>query len=217
MHRVGTDGVLLGAWADVYNVSNILDIGTGTGVIALMLAQRSKAKIRAIEHDFEPFTIAKENFANSPFRDRLHVQHTSLQDFYTVTPFDLIACNPPFFANSLKPPSINRQHQRHTNTLSPTQLLEHTSRLLSLNGRLTVILPFTEGNLFIDLAKSFGLSLNQSCAVFSKESKPQERWLLEFGKQPGAEPKQGELCIMDSFGQWTTEYKLLTKDFYLNF
>ena len=217
VHRIGTDGVLLGAWVEVENTTSILDIGTGTGVIALMLAQRSKAEILAIEPDLEAFSMAGENFKASPYRERMQIVNTTLQDFASNTPFDLIVSNPPFFENSLKSPSANRIQQRHTDTLSSAQLLENTFHLLAAEGRLAVILPVVEGNRFIHLAESMGIILQRSCAVFSKEGKPQERWLLEFSKKPCANPTAVNLYIMNAAGQWKDDYKNLTKDFYLNF
>jgi tRNA1Val (adenine37-N6)-methyltransferase len=217
VHRVGTDGVLLGAWVNIKKATRILDVGTGTGLIALMLAQRSHAKIVGIEPEHEAFSIARQNAEESPWKVRVQIIETTLQDFYLDTLFDLIVCNPPFFENSLKPLVAQRQHQRHTDTLSPTQLIENVAPLLHPTSRLAVVLPPIEGNRFIEIAVSFSLCLHRSCAVFSKSRKPQERWLLEFGVQPVPKTAETTLHIMDNAGQWTNEYKALTRDFYLNF
>jgi tRNA1Val (adenine37-N6)-methyltransferase len=208
---------LLGAWASVANAQQILDVGTGTGVIALMLAQRSKAQIIAIEPAYEAFALARDNFQSSPFEGRTQIHHTTLQDFYRDGLFDLIVCNPPFFENSLKPSTVYRQQQRHTDSLSPAQLLEHTSRLLTPAGKLSVVLPTEEGNRFIELADKQNYFILKSTAVFSKIGKLQERWLLEFSRSKREDRISDQLSIMDANGRWTTDYKTLTKEFYLNF
>jgi tRNA1Val (adenine37-N6)-methyltransferase len=182
-----------------------------------MLAQRSHAAITAIEPDDEAFELARENFQSAAFAERMHIQHIKLQDFDVDKLFDLIVCNPPFFQNSLKPPKANRQQQRHADSLPPAQLLEHVSRLLSFPGRFCVVLPTEEGNRFMELAENQKLYLTKSSAVFSKTGKFQERWLLEFGKQAPPHIEKNTLTIMNHSGQWTDEYKSLTKDFYLNF
>jgi tRNA1Val (adenine37-N6)-methyltransferase len=217
VHRVGTDGVLLGAWVNIGKATQILDIGTGTGVIALLLAQRSHAKITGIDSDQEAFRITRQNADESPWKERIRIIETSLQDFYTEARFDLVVCNPPFFENSLKPPTSHRQQQRHTNTLPQDQLIENVVQLLTPIGRLAVVLPTAEGNRFKEIAASFNLYQHRSCAVFSKIGKPQERWLLEFARTPTATEDKTQLTIMDAAGQWTDEYKALTRDFYLNF
>jgi tRNA1Val (adenine37-N6)-methyltransferase len=208
---------LLGAWVNIGNALQILDVGTGTGVIALMLGQRSNAKITGIDSDHEAFSIAKQNAEESPWKERIRIVETSLQDYYTQTRFDLVVCNPPFFENSLKPPTSQRQQQRHTDTLSPNQLIENVSQLLSPTGRLAIVLPTSEGNRIMELAQTFNLHVHRSCAVFSKAGKPQERWLLDFARTPAATANETQLTIMDAEGKWTDDYKALTHDFYLNF
>lgn len=181
-----------------------------------MLAQRSESKIIGIEPDTEAFSFARENFMSSPFKNKVQAVHSTLQDFHSDIKFDLIVCNPPYFVNSLKPPTSNRQQQRHTDSLSQTELVECAFRLLSPSGKLSVVLPTVEGNHLMEYAVLNNLYVHRTCAVFSKIGKPQERWLLEFGQEPIAQ-EQTQLHIMDANGQWTEEYKLLTRDFYLNF
>ena len=133
--KVGTDGVLLGAWADSENATNILDIGTGTGLIALMLAQRNlKANITAIEIDEQASLQASENFNNSPWEIRLSIKNLKLQDFVVEEKFDLIVSNPPFFNNTFQANSSERNIARQTETLSFNELLKNTASLLSENG-----------------------------------------------------------------------------------
>ncbi len=182
-----------------------------------MLAQRSKAQITSIEPAYEALALARDNFQNSPFSERTQIHHTTLQDFQVDALFDRIVCNPPFFENSLKPPTANRQQQRHTNSLSYEELLEHTNRLLAPAGKLSVVLPTEEGNRFIELARIQNFHTHKSTAVFSKIGKPQERWLLEFGRSKPKEKISNQLNIMDANGQWTPDHQTLTKEFYLNF
>jgi tRNA1Val (adenine37-N6)-methyltransferase len=216
VHRVGTDGVLLGAWVSVADAKKMLDIGTGTGVMALMLAQRSPAQIDAIEVDDGAFTLANSNIKASPFANRIRVWPDALQQFEPRTAYDLVVCNPPFFEKSLKPLAHARQQQRHTDTLPFEVLLHHAQRLLHSQGRLAVIVPVESGNRLSQLASSSGLCLTRACAVTTKAGKPQERWLLEFSRN--SQPTVNEsLTIMNSAGHWTAEYQLLTREFYLKF
>jgi len=219
VHRVGTDGVLLGAWTNIYKSLQILDVGTGTGLIALMLAQRTdpEVNIEAIEPDAFAFELATHNICESPYKQRVSVFKHSFQNFISEKKYDLIVCNPPFFENSLKPPNEQRSRERHSESLPHPVLIGTSNNLLSPSGRLAIILPVTEGNGFIKLAGSSGLNLSRQCAVFSKETKPQERWLLEFSVVQKASPEQSKLTLLDSKGSWTDEYRLLTKNFYLHF
>ena len=218
VHKVGTDGVLLGAWTEIKDSTSILDIGTGTGLIAIMLAQRSegKAKITAIDVDSTAYQTARQNIEQNPFSDLIHLTQSRLQDFKPKTQFDLIVCNPPFFINSLKSPSHHRSQQRHNEDLSFDDILTSITSLLSPSGRLAVILPIEEGELFIDLAQNFGLSLSRTCEVISKVGKSKERYLLEFSYRVTHREKSS-LTIMTGNGEWTEEYKELTKEFYLKF
>jgi tRNA1Val (adenine37-N6)-methyltransferase len=204
--KVGTDAVLLGAWVSVGNVKNILDAGTGCGVIALMLAQRSNAIIDAIDIDKNSAEQASGNFRNSPFSGRLHAHHTTLQEFKGK--YDLIVSNPPFFSNSLLPPTGARQIARHTETLSYDDLLKATT------DRLAVILPTYEGNLFREKAKAYGLFCNRSTSFYSRNGKPQERWLFEFSFAVSKEIRE-TLILYGDDGKWSNDYVRLTESFYL--
>jgi tRNA1Val (adenine37-N6)-methyltransferase len=214
--RVGTDGVLLGAWADVTGVKRILDIGSGTGVIALMLAQRSEGhtKIEAVEIDEHAHADAVENFNASPWKEKLIAHHTTIQNFNSLFQFDLIVSNPPYFQNSFKPPDQKRQTARHTETLSFTDLLNVSSKFLSPTGRLSVILPFTEGQQFITLAEQQGYTCSRKWNFRSRERKPIERLLLEF-TQTKKETDEGEIILHAEGEELSTDYKNITKDFYL--
>src|SRR5665647_1869930 len=157
--KVGIDGVLLGSWASVENPESVLDIGTGMGLIALMIAQRCNAEIDAIDNDENAVIQAKENVSNSPWPGRIHVSGISLQDL-AKNPFqlyDLIVSNPPFFINSTKTPDDNRTMARHTDSLSHEELIENATLLLKPTGRICIILPVNEGLHCIEFALDKGL------------------------------------------------------------
>lgn len=215
-HKVGTDGVLLGAWVNVDGVSSILDIGTGSGVIALMLAQRTPdhVMIEAIELQEQDAVQAEKNVQNSPWPTKVTVINTPVQQFRPEKQFDLIVSNPPFFINSWLPPDTNRSKARHSNELSFEDLLEAVTHLLSATGRFAVVLPYTEGNHFIRLAEGFGLYAHRQMTFRSRQEKPIERLLIEFSRVKG-DFRTEELLLYKIKEEWTDEYRLLTKDFYL--
>jgi tRNA1Val (adenine37-N6)-methyltransferase len=216
--KVGTDAVLLGAWVDVSQEKRILDIGTGSGVIALMLAQRTlpSARIDAVEMVEQDYRQAVENFNLSPWREKLSVYHTPIQTFKPFISYDLIVSNPPFFSNSFLPQHKNRAKARHTETLSYEELLTATRHLLSAQGRFCVILPTDEGEKFRSLALANGFYANKITSFFSRVNKPQERWLFEFSLHP-SEPINSTLVLYNSTNnEWSTEYQTLTRDYYLD-
>jgi tRNA1Val (adenine37-N6)-methyltransferase len=213
--KVGTDGVLLGAWTNLENAKRILDVGTGTAVIALMLAQRTQPAVRitAIDLSEEDCEVAQENVSQSPWPDKVVVQHTSVQQFVS-EPFDLIVSNPPYFINSYKPPTEKRMQARHTETLSQLDLLHHSKRLLSPAGRLSIILPETEALQLVQLSAEHGWYCIRRCAFRSRQAKPVERILVELSLNE--KPQQvEELVLYESGETWTEAYKRLTKAFYL--
>lgn len=215
--KVGTDGVLLGAWTNVTDVKNILDIGTGSGLIALMLAQRTENNIHidAVEIDTLAASEALENFIASPWRDKTSIHQMPIQNFLSEKKYDLIVSNPPYFINSFKPPAVNRLMARHTENLSFHDLLEATKKLLSETGRLSVILPIVEGEQFITLASLTNLKLTRKWTFRTRAEKPVERYLLEFSMTPDRVFDTGEIRLYDSGENWSDEYKQLTRDFYL--
>jgi tRNA1Val (adenine37-N6)-methyltransferase len=214
--KVGTDGVLLGAWADVTGAENILDIGTGSGVIALMLAQRSDGNVQidAIEVESDDAEQAKENAAHSPWPEKINIHHTSLQQFNTGVRYDLIVSNPPFFINSHKPPGERRTQTRHTTSLDYDTLLQHTSRLLNDGGTFTVILPYTEGLHFIDLAQRAEFYCTRKYSFRTRAEKSIERWMLEFSYEK-KKTDEGEILLYSRDLHWSDSYKNLTREFYL--
>lgn len=215
--KVGTDGVLLGAWSN-HNGNHFLDIGTGTGLIALMLAQRnSTAVIDAIEIDKAAAEQAKDNFNNSTWSERLTILNSSIQDFKPAKKYDLIVCNPPFFINSTKAPNQSRTTARHNDDLPFDELINTVKRLLSTKGIFSVILPIEEGNQLIDIANKEHLNLNRKCIVKPNPNKNPKRILMEFSFVP-SETKEEEITIeTENRHEYTKEYITLTKDFYLKF
>jgi tRNA1Val (adenine37-N6)-methyltransferase len=216
-HKVGTDGVLLGAWVRISaDATRVLDIGTGSGLIALMVAQRTGEGcfIDAVEIGEDDAGQAKENVARSSWKDRVTVYHTSIEEFRERNNYDLIVTNPPYFSDSLLPPDERRRRARHTTTLPLAQLLKHALRLLSAQGTLAIILPWTEGLRFISAASTAGLSVVRKTVVHSRISKPPERLLLEFSFS-GQAIADTELIVHSMGEKWSEEYIALTRHFYL--
>jgi tRNA1Val (adenine37-N6)-methyltransferase len=216
--KVGTDGVLLGAWTNVENTKQILDIGTGTGLIALMLAQRQpNAEIDAIEIEENAYKQAVENIQNTKWQDRISVFHSSLQEFETNKKYDLIVSNPPYFSQSLKNPDIYRKTARHNDTLSQHDLLENSKRLLQNNCRLAVIYPAYEALTFLNIAKEIGFHCLRITHIIPTIGRKAKRLLIELCQNPCV-LTENEICIeKEKRHEYTEEYKNLTKDFYLNF
>ncbi len=211
--KVGTDGILLGAWAR--GGKRILDVGTGTGLIALFMSQRFKnANITAIEIEHEAFLEAKENFLSSSFSDRITIKETSLQDFIDGE-YDAIVCNPPFFNNSLKSPEQTRTIARHAETLTYPDLILSVKRLLSYDGEFSVIIPSLEFKSFSFEALKNQLFLHRQYAVKTMPYKDVSRYLLSFKKHPTSSLEKMTTCLMDTEKIRSTWFKGLTKDFYL--
>lgn len=215
--KVGTDGVLLGAWAHVHREETVLDAGTGTGLIALMLAQRThgQAIIDAVEINALAAADARENFKQSPWVHSLNLAETSLQHVASDKSYDLIISNPPYFINSLKPPDTNRGIARHADTLTTQDLLIAADSLLNVSGRLALILPYKEGNSFRLLAAAHQFQVTRQCLFYTRSHKPPERWLLELSRTP-ATLREETLILYEKENQWSEAYINLTKDFYLN-
>ena len=217
--KVGTDGVLLGAWAAVRpQDERILDVGTGTGLIALMLAQRAPGAL-VTGVDIDDVSQAGENAAASPWGDRVVFRQCPVQEFEAPEPFDLIVSNPPFFVDSLTCPDEGRTTARHAVHLPFDELRDAVLRLLAPGGRFAVVLPTTEADRF--LGTSFGqLGLLRRTDVRTTPRRPAKRALMEFSRagETAAAPDLSELVI--GTGQhecYTPEYRALTRDFYLKF
>ncbi len=218
--KVGTDGVLVGAWVDIKNKSTALDIGTGSGVIALILAQRigADAKIHAIDLDAVAIDQAEHNFILSPWSSQMHIHHDSIQHFAKAThlKFDLIISNPPFFTGGMLSEHNDRNDVRHTIKLPHGDLLLAVDKLLHPSGSLAIILPYLQGLRFIEIAALYRLFPGRITEVKTKSDKPIERLLIEFYRVE-VTTITDELIIQNDILEYTDNYKMLTKDFYLNF
>lgn len=215
--KVGTDGVLLGAWSTLKE-GNALDIGTGTGLIALMLAQRTKTTlIDAVEIEKSAYAQSLKNVNNSNWSSRITAYNTSIQNFNSDKKYDLIISNPPFFIDSTKASNGQRNTARHTDKLLFSDLINSVIRLLKIDGIFSLILPTSEAKQFLKLAEVEKLFLNKECIVSPNSSKPAKRVLMEFSfiqKQLITE----ELTIeTETRHHYAKEYISLTQDFYLNF
>ena len=215
--KVGTDGVLLGAWIPIENPQSILDIGTGTGLIALMLAQRSDAQqIDALEIDADSYEQAVENFENSDWADRLFCYHASLKDFSDEMEeqYDLIVSNPPFYTDDYKSEDEKRSQARFEMALPFDDLIKYSAQLLSKNGHLALIIPYKEEAKVVAIArenKLFPAKITRVRGTFQSAIK---RSLILFSSAE-KNPKIDELVLEIARHQYTDDYKALVKDFYL--
>jgi len=216
--KVGTDGVLLGAWVNAENSDNILDIGTGTGLIALMLAQKSSAQIVSVEIDDDAVEQARENLSTSKWSDRMRVYHCSFQDFISFSDlkYDLIITNPPFFENSLKPPDKKRNFARHSDTLPASELLSGVNHFLSDKGNFYIILPYVQAQVFIVDAALCHLYCVSKLNCKPASNKKVNRVLMQFSRKR-SKIKETEIVIRDNNNEYTKQYRELTKDYYLGF
>ncbi|MGB5417927.1 tRNA1(Val) (adenine(37)-N6)-methyltransferase [Algibacter sp.] len=220
--KIGTDGVLLGAWTSIEKQPfSILDIGAGTGVLSLMLAQRSHAElIDAIEIDDSAFEQCVNNFEQSYWGDRLFCYHAPLKDFVEELEgeedkYDLIICNPPFYSEDYKTDNSQRDLARFQDAMPFEHLLESVSKLLSDEGSFSVVIPFKEESIFISLASKYNLFPNRKLHVKGNPTSEIKRSLIDFSFLEGV-IKNDILVIETERHQYTPDYINLTKDFYLN-
>lgn len=216
--KVGTDGVLLGAWADTSGATRILDVGTGTGLIALMLAQRSDALIDAIDIDEAACGQAKDNIATSPFAERIKVISLSLAAYRQTqpAPYDLIVSNPPYFTDSLKCPDTKRTLARHTDTLPLPDLLRDSRALLTSQGHLALILPYDRREYLLTYCREASLFVSKETAVLPTPGACPKRLLIELSLQPVANPLSTQLTIEIERHRYTPEFSELVRAFYLH-
>jgi tRNA1Val (adenine37-N6)-methyltransferase len=213
---VGTDAMLLGAWADPADASAILDIGCGCGILALMMAQKSEGQVDAIDIDEKSVIQAGDNFRASPWKNRLKAYSVPLQLFPSIIgkQYDFIITNPPFFAGSLKSPSETRNRARHDTDLTLVRLLCEIKKLLKPSGRFAVVLPEQTRSEFTRLAELHGFFPRRSLFIYPKPGKTCLRVLAEFSAGNYFPSPVENLVISDLKGQFTPEYLSLTKDFH---
>ena len=216
--KVGTDSVLVGAWA--HGGRRILDVGTGTGVVAMMMAQRfAAASVDAVDIDADACLQAAGNVADSPFSDRVRVWHMPVQQLAEQPElegaYQAIVSNPPFFENALKAPEQARNKARHTDALPFAELFASVRRLLAKEGEFSVIIPFDYRDRLESEASLCGFFLSRVCAVRTTPVKLPKRYLLAFRLLPVAETEQTEGLLESSPGVRSPWYQSLTEDFYL--
>lgn len=216
--KVGTDGVLLGAWAKVKEAQTALDIGAGTGVIALMLVQRNPSmRVEAVEISKAAAELALLNVSNSPWVEKVKVIQQNIVDFAAeqAPKYDCIVTNPPYFNAGTVSFKDAKQQSRHTLSFSHQDLLQVVVQLLSPQGSFSLILPAVEGQQFIEKAKNTPLFLNRLTEVLPKKDKKVERLLMEFGKIEQGKRLEQLIIQYEERNHYTPEYIALTKDFYL--
>ncbi len=218
--KVGTDAVLLGAWVVPNGSKTILDIGTGTGVIALMIAQKSDARIDAIDIDVDAVKQASQNISESKFADKIHVSLSSFQDYAKATDkkFNLIVSNPPYFEQCLKPSDAQRSQARHAHALPFEELLDGVIKILDPKGKFCLILPKPEAERFRLMAEKKGLYLSKLLRVKSREDKDSDkRHLMQFEFVPTEFSEKTLVIEKGERHHYTDEYKEFTRDYYVNF
>ena len=224
--KVGTDGVLLGTWATVNNTAlhnyknsnplSVLDVGTGTGLIAMIIAQRNdNAIIDAIDIDKDACKQAMENIENSPFGNRINVIHKSFTDYSAEKKYDLIISNPPFFKNSLKCPDEARSMARHNDSLPLKQLIEQASTMLSENGRIALILPTQQSEDLDFIIATHRLYVARRTEVISVEGHQPKRFLIELSTKISTGKEKSAIILETKNRERTQQYIELTREFYL--
>lgn len=217
--KICTDACIFGASVAVENSQNILDIGTGTGLLALMLAQKTKRKISAVEIEENAFLQAKENFEKSIWKNQLHIFHTSIQDFAQKQEekFDLIISNPPFFKEHLQTNDLKKNLALHNNSLSFEELVYVIIKLLDKNGKFCLLLPEYETEVFVNLAKEDGLYLQKQTLIYHHKQKKALRVISIFGKKQAEEIILKKLYIKNLDQTYTQDFINLLQDYYLIF
>ena len=213
--KVGTDGCLLGAWANLPKEGNILDIGCGSGLLSIMAAQRSNAKITGIEIDSGAAKQAFENVSESPWSNRIEIINCDIIDYNGEDIFDAIISNPPFFQNSLKCPDKARTAARHDDSLSCNELMQCAKRLLVPGGTLSIVIPRDLLNTWCDEALFKGLLPRRITDVRTLPHKQAKRSLVEFVKGVHSIPETSEMTLEEKPGIYSIEAKRLLRDFYL--
>jgi len=214
--KTGTDAILLGVWTDVSNIINVLDIGSGSGIISLFIAARSNANITAVESDSASVIESSVNFASSDFADRLQVVHTNFNEYKTEVKFDLIVSNPPFFTHDLHSPSKRKTNARHTESLSFEQLCSGASKFMNDSARFCVVLPYTQSEVFKEVAQKSGLYPSKELFIFPRRGAEPNRINIEFKKQRTHSCKKDFFVLREENNKFTDQYKELLGNYYLS-
>ncbi|MBQ3656785.1 MAG: tRNA (adenine(22)-N(1))-methyltransferase TrmK [Bacteroidales bacterium] len=214
--KISTDGVLLGAVCNFENSENILDIGTGTGLLSMMAAQKSTAKITAVEIDKDAFNQAVENVKKSKFSSKIKIIHADFLDFYKTAEekFDYIISNPPFFENSQKSNDYKRNFARHTDSLPFEKMIQGVKEIIKDTGLFSVIIPFDKCADFVRLCALNKLHLCKKVSIFSKNNVPPLRVILTFSREI-LPIEYDNITIYENGKNYSEKFKELTKDFYL--
>ena len=217
--KIGTDGILIGAWVNVSNKFKALDIGSGTGIISIMLCQRNlNLELDSVELSPSAIKDAKINIENCNWSNRIKLFHQDLKDFHPDSNYDLIVSNPPYFKKSLQPSNSERSKARHQNDLKLEDIIKFSNQNLTKDGTLNIILPFEQKKEAKEFAKKHGLNSIRECAVYPKPEKAPHRILIEFSRN---ENKQiiKESLVIEKAGRhnYSEDYKKLTREFYTIF
>lgn len=213
--KVGTDGVLLGAWADVSNANKALDIGTGTGLVSLMMAQRNNSlSIDAIDIDRGAIEQSQINVKQSSFSDRIKIEEVALQKFASNTKYDVIVSNPPYFNDSLKSLDDQRNLARHTDSLYAKDIINQSIKLLNDQGKVSLIYPYEYKETLINLASQYKMSISRMTSVLPTPTSTPKRILIELSRLK-SELIENELVIETKRHIYSRDFQELVKDFYL--
>lgn len=213
--KVGTDGVVLGAWSELEGAHTILDIGTGSGLIAMMVAQRQpSARVVALDVDDDAVLQARQNVSACPFADRIEVVKCDVREFESCEKFDVIICNPPFYTEDTLPPEEGRALARNESSLPFAELIQTASRLLAEGGTFSVMLPMSCYQNFNVICQLNGLTLKRDCSVRTVVRKAPKRVLITYSNQT-TESVQHESIILQEGNEKSEAYKALARDFYL--
>ena len=217
--RVGTDAVLFAQWVDVTSSDNALDIGTGSGIIPLILAQKGVGSVDAVELDSDSYEEANLNFSISVYSDRLSVVQNDVRDYAANNEkkYDLIVSNPPFYASDVKPIKEKKVMARHVSTLSFKDLLVAAKKMMKEDARFALVLPFYESRLFIKEAESLGFYLQKEFLISPIEGKEPNRVNMQFVLNEVESVETVLFTIRNKDYSYTDEYKEFLKDFYLDF
>jgi tRNA1Val (adenine37-N6)-methyltransferase len=217
--KIGTDGILIGAWVNISKKFKGLDIGSGTGIITIMLCQRNlNLELDSIELSQSAVMDAKINIENCNWSNRIKLFHQDLKDFHPDSNYDLIVSNPPYFKKSLQPSNSDRSKARHQNDLKLEDILKFSKQHLTKDGSLNIILPFEQKKEAIEFAKKHGLNAVRECAVYPKPNKAPHRILIEFSRTENKQMIKESLVIEEAGRHnYSEDYKKLTREFYTIF